>query len=400
MINVLTVIGLFLSLWIVIPAFNYPLLILAVAAPEVSPWLIIVNAIALILATIQLNGSWQQSIPCICSAIALGLSLLPLIQLPTTNKRLAAAMTAVLGTDYEDRIPEATKQLMRPQPFILADVFRGIKLQPVRISRGIVFAQPDGVELKLNLYQPLATGKYPAIVILYGGGWQGGTAANNESFSRYIATQGYCVIAIDYRHAPKYKFPTQLEDVQTALKYIQENSADLEIDSDRLALMGRSAGGHLALLLAYQQNTIPIRAVINYYAPNNLTVGYHEPPVPNPIKTRKILREFLGGTPEELPDLYRQASPYCYVKPDLPPSLLVYPNRDRVVQAKFGKKLHQKLQDNHNKAIFLTIPWAEHAFDAIFSGISNQLILYYTERFLALTLQERKEERGEGVWEA
>ncbi len=389
-----TGVGLFLSLWIIIPAPTYPLLILGVGAPEVSPWLIIVNAIALTLARIQFNGSWLQNTLFICSILALGLSLLPLIQITATNQRFAAKMETVLGTDYLYKIPEATRQLMRPQPFVFVDVLKGIKLKPVRISRGIVFASPDGVELRLNIYRPLATGKYPALIILYGGAWQRGTAENDESFSRYIACQNYSVIAIDYRHAPKYKFPAQLEDVKTALKYIWENADDLEIDSDRLAVMGRSAGGHLASLVAYQQHTIPIRAVVNYYGPSNLTEGYHEPPVPNPIKTRKILQEFLGGTPEELPELYQQASPFCYVKPDLPPSLLIYPSRDHVVQVKFGERLHRKLQKTQNQAILLTIPWAEHAFDAIFPGVSNQLALYYTERFLAWALQGRIKDKG------
>ncbi|MGF1542551.1 MAG: alpha/beta hydrolase fold domain-containing protein [Pleurocapsa sp.] len=389
-----TAIGLFLSLWIVIPAPNYPLLILGVSAPEVSPWLVIVNAIALVLVIVQFNSSWLNNTLLICSLLALCLSSLPLVQITSTNRRLAEEVEAVLGTDYLNKIPEATRQLMRPQPFILADVFRGIKLKPVRISRGILFANPDGIELRLNVYRPLEIGKYPTLVILYGGAWQQGTAENDESFSRYIAAQGYSVIAIDYRHAPQYKFPVQLEDVRTALKYIEENATDLEVDSDRLALMGRSAGGHLASLIAYQQDTLPIRAVINYYGPSNLTEGYHQPPIPNPINNRKMLEEFLGGTPEELPQLYRQASPFYHIKPSLPPSLLVYPSRDHVIQAKFGRRLYQKLKEKENQAILLTIPWAEHAFDAIFFGVSNQLVLYYTERFLAWALKGEIRDEG------
>ena len=382
-----TGVGLFLSLWIVIPAPTYPLLILGVSAPEVSPWLIIINALAFLLAVVQFNHSWQENTLLICSLVALCFSLLPLIQFSSTHKQFTAEIETVLGTDYLKKIPETTKLQMRSRPFIFADVLRGIKLKEVRIQRGIVFASPDTVELKLNIYRPLVRGKYPALVILYGGAWKQGTAENNETFSRYIASQGYSVIAIDYRHTPKYKFPAQLEDVQTALQYIQKRAEDLEVNCDRIALMGRSAGGHLASLVAYQQDVLPIKAVVNYYAPTNLIEGYHEPPVPNPIKTRTILHNFLGGSPEELPELYQQASPFSYVQPNLPTSLLVYAGRDHVVQPKFGNRLHKKLQDNNNQAVLLTIPWAEHAFDAVFPGVSNQLALYYTERFLAWTLK-------------
>ena len=98
----------------------------------------------------------------------------------------------------------------------------------------------------------------------------------------------------------------------------------------------------------------------------------------------------MGGTPKELSELYQQASPVNYLKPNLPPSLLVYPSRDRLVQVKFGRELYDKLIANGNTAILLEIPWAEHAFDAVFFGVSNQLVLYYTERFLAFTLKTTK----------
>ena len=278
---------------------------------------------------------------------------------------------------------------MRPRPFAIADVFRGIPSKEVRIDRGIVFASPDGVDLKLNVYRPLQQGTYPALIVIYGGAWRSGTPDSSEQFSRYMAAQEYSVITIDYRHAPKYKFPHQLEDVKTAIGYIRDRAVDLEVDPDNMAIMGRSAGGHLASLAAYQ-DAIPWRGVINYYGPVNLAEGYYDLPVPDPIDIQDVLENFMGGTPEELPELYQQASPLNDLKPNLPPSLLVYPGRDRLVQAKFGRELYEKLRAMENTAIFLEIPWAEHAFDAVFFGVSNQLILYYTERFIALTLKPAK----------
>jgi acetyl esterase/lipase len=201
-----------------------------------------------------------------------------------------------------------------------------------------------------------------------------------------MAAQGYSVIAIDYRHAPKYKFPAQLEDVRAALQYIQAHADNLEVDTERMAVMGRSAGGHLATLAAYQENAIPFRAVVSYYGPSDLTEGFHDPPFPNPINTHTVLRNFLGGTPDELSELYKQASPKSYVRPTLPPSLLIYGGRDHVVQSKFGRGLYSQLQATGNRAVWLEIPWAEHAFDAVFPGVSNQLALYYTERFIASML--------------
>ena len=388
--SILSILGLFLSLWIVIPAPTFSLLPLAVCAPELSPWLIAIDGIALAIAILTNKSGWF-SLVLVCSSLGLFLSLLPLIQFPATERMFKAEVEQVLGTDYLEHIPQVIKDKMRPKPLVIADVFRGISYPDIRITRGLVFASPDGVDLKLNIYRPFATGKHPTIIIIYGGAWRTGSPNNYEQFSSYMAAQGYTAIAIDYRHAPKYKFPKQLEDVETALEYIQTHADDLEVDLNKIAIMGRSAGGHLATLAAYRQNTISFKAIVNYYAPVDLADGYDDLPVPDPIGVRTILENFIGGSPTEKPELYHQASLTTYLRADSPPSLLVYPSRDHLVQAKFGKGLYDKLKATDNPAILLEIPWAEHAFDAVFFGVSNQLALYYTERFLAFKLLHCKE---------
>ncbi len=392
----LSVVGFFLSLWVVVPAPTFSLLPLGIGAPEVSPWLIAVNAIALLLTILGLSKSWIYSIALSFSLVGLILSSLPLVQFPATQDRFANEMQTVLGANYLEKIPTTMQAKLRPQPFVLADAFRGIVLADVRVIRQIPFAAPDGLTLKLNIYQPLSIGKYPTIIIIYGGAWQGGSPDNDQMFSRYMAAQGYTVVTIDYRHAPQYHYPAQLEDVKTAIAYIQQHADELEVDNTRMALMGRSAGAHLAMLAAYQPDAPPVRAVVNYYGPVDLVEGYKDIPIPDPINTRSVLRKFLGGTPDELPDLYRQASPITYVRRSLPPTLLVYGDRDHLVQAKFGRILYRQLQQTNNLALWLNIPWAEHAFDAVFNGVSNQLALYYTERFLAWAMGEESGVRGEG----
>ena len=386
----LSAVGLFMSIWIILPAPTISLLYLAVGTPEISPWLIIINGIAILLNSLKINQGWPYNLSLIGSILALFLSLLPLIQLPAANTQIAADFQTVLGVNYLDKIPASTQAKFRTQPFILKDTLQGITLKEVRINRGIEFAKHDQEKLEINLYRPIEIGKYPGIIILYGGGWQRGNPNYNEEFSRYMAAQGYTVVAIDYRHAPKYQFPAQIEDVKTALSYIKTHANEWEIDLDRIALLGRSAGAQLATLYAYNSDinseVLPIRAVVNYYGPNNLTMGYNDPPFPDPLNVRSILRDFIGGTPKEFSELYRQASPANYVKPKLPASLLVYAGRDHIVQAKFGRGMYQKLQATGNRVILLEIPWAEHAFDTVFNGVSNQLALYYTERFLAYFL--------------
>jgi len=379
--------GLFLSCWIVIPAPIFSLLPLGVGAPEVSPWLVVLNATAIGVSLLGESNTWPKRLALGVSLIGLFLSVLPLVQLPFTDKRMAVAMREALGADYLEQVPNQAQIQMRSQPFILADAFRGIPASEVRYTPNIQFAAPDGVPLSLNIYRPPQVGQYPAIVVLYGGAWQRGSPSNNAEFSRYMAARGYTVFAIAYRHAPRYPFPAQLDDVRTALTFIQQHATEYETDITRIALLGRSAGGHLAMLAAYQPDALPVRAVVNYYGPFNLARGYREPPNPDPINVRAILRDFLGGSPDKLPEQYAKASPITYVRRSLPPTLLVHGNRDNIVEVKFAREMYERLRTSGNTAILLEIPWAEHAFDFIFHGLSNQLALYYTERFLAWALK-------------
>ncbi len=382
---VLSGVGLFFSLWIVIPAPNLLLLPLSVGVPEISPWLVAGNTIALLLIRKSKHFSkrWLYRLGLASSLVALILSLFPLLQLPGTNKRFATVISTALGGDYLKVISAASQHQMRPSPFVLLDAFRGISETKIRQTTGIEFARPNGVPLRLNLYQPAEVGKYPAIVVVHGGAWRSGQPSDNAAFSRYMAVRGYVVVAIAYRYAPRDQFPAQLEDVQAALAHIRRQAAAYEIDPAKVAMMGRSAGSQLAMLAAYQASPLQIKAVIGYYGPVDLKGGYYNLPSPDPIDIRAILRSYLGGTPAQVSDRYRQASPWQFVTRSLPPTLLVYGKRDHLVEARFGRAMSKRLQANGNQAVYLEIPWADHAFDSIFNGVSSQLALYYTERFLA-----------------
>lgn len=369
-------IGLFLSLWIVLPAPTLTLLPLSVGAPEISLWLLLGNSL-LLLAWITWPKSGLVYGLLGLSAVAVALSSLPLLQLPATVRQVAVAMQP-----YAEAANAAGGSGdLRPQPFVWRDALAGIALPQVRHS-SVPFAAPAGVTLTLEIDRPLQSGIYPTLVVIYGGAWRSGSPKSNPQFNRYFAAQGYTVVAIDYRHVPQYRFPTQLSDVETALKFIRDHAADYEVDLNRVAILGRSAGAHLAMLAGYSSEILPMRAVVSYYGPVDLAKGYYDPPRPDPIDTTAVLTALIGGSPEEYPELYRQASPIYAVRPRLPPTLLIYGGQDYVVRPSYGKALYQQLLAAQNQAVFIEIPWANHAFDAIFHGPSNQLALYYTERFL------------------
>jgi acetyl esterase/lipase len=237
------------------------------------------------------------------------------------------------------------------------------------------------------MYRPASAGPHPVIVQLYGGAWQRGSPQDNASFASWFSSRGYVVAAVDYRHAPEATWPAQIEDVRSALAWVTAHASEFDADPARVALLGRSAGGQLALVAAYQPGASRIRAVVSYYGPTDLVEGWREPPRPDPLDVRGTLQTYLGGTPDSAAARYRDGSPVTYVSARVPATLLIYGTRDHIVLPRFGRELDERLQRAGATSVLLEVPWADHAFDAVPNGLTGQIALYYTERFLAWALR-------------
>lgn len=403
----------FLAGWVFLPAPNRPLLALGVGAPEVSAWLVasavVIGGLALVVAPAN-AGPYVRQLTVLLAMVAAVMAAVPLVRVPSVVRRFDAAMRASLGADFLAGLPAEQRARMRRSPVVPLDLFTGIRVGDARVTRGIAFASPQGVPLTLDVYQPAGdpgkagrtgrSGRYPVVVQIYGGAWQRGAPADNGAFASYLAARGFVVFAIDYRHAPRWQWPAQIEDVRAALAWIAAHGEDYDADTSRLALLGRSAGAQLALVAAYESGAPPVRAVVSYYGRVDLVDGYRNPPRPDPIDIRSIEELFLGGAPEAQPARYREGSPLSYVvspaadaggrSGQLAPTLLIYGSRDHVVLPRFGALLDQRLRAAGATSVFLEIPWAEHAFDVIPNGPSGQLSLYYTEQFLAWALAPRQ----------
>ncbi|MSO56368.1 MAG: alpha/beta hydrolase [Acidobacteria bacterium] len=259
----------------------------------------------------------------------------------------------------------------------------GIQPGDVRVTRNVTFSKSDGVALSLDMYQPPVGSGFPILMQIYGGSWQAGSPASQEWFSRYFAQRGYVVFAIDYRHAPEWKWPEQIVDVRSALHWISVESPNFGGDPSRIVVVGRSAGAQLAMRLAYQEGPSSIRAVVNFYGPADLADGWRNPPQPDPLNTRGILEAFIGGPPDRKPEHYRHASPLTYVSRSSAPTLSIYGARDHIVEARFGRMLDGALRKAGATSVLLELPWSEHSFDAVPNGMGRRISTYYTERFIA-----------------
>jgi acetyl esterase/lipase len=344
-----------LSTCVLIPAPRLNLMPLTVSAPELSPWLVLFH----FMAAAIIFRFHRRLIPAVLASLLV--SAWPLMEIPSVERSVAAQLS-----------PSNSKGQRRTL-FNLRDCLRGMKTPQIA---------SESLPLHILLYRGTGDGYRPALVDIYGGAWQRGSPRSNRPFHEYMASRGYTVFAVDYRHAPAVHFPAQLEDIRAAMAFVRANARSYGADPDRLILCGRSSGGQLALLAAYEQGATPVRAVISFYAPTNLERGYAELPWPDPIHVHEVLEAYLGGTPSQVAGQYRAASAVTYVRKSLPPTLLLQGARDHVVKPEFARELYQKLVASGNRAVLVELPWAKHAFDSVFSGIGNQLALHSIEEFL------------------
>src|SRR5262249_26300578 len=119
------------------------------------------------------------------------------------------------------------------------------------IEEGVRYAGPNdpGDPRVGDVYRPDGYGPRPAVLVIHGGSWRSGKRSEMAKFARGFANAGYVVYNVDYRLAPEHRFPAQLDDVRAAFAWLHDHAHELAADPDRIAVMGYSAGAHLALLL-------------------------------------------------------------------------------------------------------------------------------------------------------
>jgi len=198
----------------------------------------------------------------------------------------------------------------------------------VKTFEGVIYSQPNlGRELKLNIYRPDNECKYPALLMVHGGGWSSGDLSLQIPMAQQIAARGYVTIPVEYRLSPEALYPAAVYDIKTAIRWIRANADKYGIDTTKIALSGCSSGGHLAMLIGmtnfqsefevknehaeYQSN---VHAVINIdgisdFSTDELTAAresLNKNKMPASVK-------WLGATYEENKGIWENASPVNHI---------------------------------------------------------------------------------------
>jgi acetyl esterase/lipase len=376
---ILVVLLLLAVVWIIIPAPNRYFWLWAIGVGEWSLWFGALALLSIIAAVLERYLAGYGSLW--ITTIALGAAVISLTLYP-----------------FFSTYPLARKNKVR---LSLRKYFNGLPAKdhfvgfPGAHLSTHIFSSFDGNDLRLDVCPPTVKNENngAAVIVVHGGSWSGGTRSDFPRWNKWLAAQGYTVFDIDYRLAqPNYL--TATEDVKTAVRWVKTHSQEFGIDPERIALLGRSAGGHLALQAAYSAagEAERVRAVVSFYAPIDLLWAYGIPANKKVHDGPMALINFLGGRPgesDEMRERYLSASSISHVTESTPPTFLAHGGRDRVVYWKNMHRLKEKLDGAQVPHEIYLIPYGQHGFDYNINGWGSQATASLMLRFLAKHLRPR-----------
>lgn len=384
----LAIVGALLALAIHATMPTFLLMAIRVGVSELSAYVIVLATVALAIAMFAPKDGLRVA-AIVLAVVGIVLAAVPLAQAPMAIRAADGALDAIGAPPGTD------------PAFSVGRLFTRLPSPDVKRTNDVPFRTVGGTTLRLDRYDGTGPGPHPALVVIHGGSWRNGDKGEGSTdptvTNRIFAGQGVTVYDIEYRLVPAATFPAQLEDVLCALGHVRAHAAEDNVDPERVAILGRSAGAHLALLAAYRagRDTVPdgcgrpatVRGVISLYGPTDLARDYRVPSDPDLINGSAAIADFLGGTPDSAPALYALATPQRSVDRAVPPTLLIHGLADQIVKPFNSEALAAVLSQQGNAVALVELPWSGHGFDAVSWGLGGQIALSATLRFLALTLR-------------
>jgi acetyl esterase/lipase len=201
-------------------------------------------------------------------------------------------------------------------------------------KKEIVYTSTQDRALHLDAYYIKTPKKNPAIVIIHGGGWKSGNKSQMETFAQEMASRGFSSFTIEYRLSQEAKYPTAIFDVKKAIQFIKTNAKEFNVDTTKIAILGCSSGGQMAALIGSTNNnslfedkdsssktSSTVQAIIDIDG----ILAFKHPESAEGI----VAGLWLGGTYEEKPDVWKQASALTHTDKNTPPTLFINSSQER-----------------------------------------------------------------------
>lgn len=254
---------------------------------------------------------------------------------------------------------------------ILAAILGGVAPAGARTLLDIEYTRVQGQALRMDGFIPDGPGPHPATVIVHGGAWVTGDKQRSvRPLFQPIAQEGMAWFSINYRLA-RGNDPAALislegiaqlasasDDVRAAVEYVRAHASEWNIDPERIALIGESAGAHLASMAALKPGpAMPVQGVVAFYSPSDLVdLVKTSPRIPD------ILRNAVKGSPMEalLMNALRQISPQTWITKQAPPFLMIHGTADSLVPIAQSEAMCDALRASGAACELITVKGAGH----------------------------------------
>jgi alpha-N-arabinofuranosidase len=288
-------------------------------------------------------------------------------------------------------VETAERGLIKTHPFITrlsTELPAGVIANP-----GIVYQRYGAREMHLDLFQPKGAGPFPAVILVHGGAWITGNHAMENPFAMELARRGFVAATIEYRLSNEAKYPAAIHDLKASIRWLRANASRFNIDPNRIAAVGASAGGHLVALLGATngmpnfegegdnravssavQSVIDIDGTVTFIDPGNI-----EKEIKGPLDTNT---RFIGASFKDRPEVWREASPITQVNPRSAPVLFINSSSYRPFQQR--EEMRDKLKALGIVSDMVVIPETPHPFWLFHPWFDSTV--KYVDEFLKQTM--------------
>lgn len=246
-------------------------------------------------------------------------------------------------------------------------------------KKEIIYSKIKDRELHLDAYYTKATHKNPGIVIVHGGGWKSGNKSQMEIFAQEMASKGFASFTIEYRLSQEAKYPAGIFDVKKAVRFIKINAKKFNVDTTKIAILGCSSGGQMAALIGstnknklFENKDLKSKTTSNVHAIVDIDgiLAFRHPE----SEEGTIAGLWLGGSYEEKPEVWKQASALTHTNKDTPPTLFInsskrrfYAGRDDMIAILNQYKIYNEVKtlENSPHSFWFLNPWFDETIDTI-----------------------------------
>ncbi len=250
----------------------------------------------------------------------------------------------------------------------------------VKAVRDVEFTQTPQGPLKLDIYIPetLPEKPLPVLIHFFGGGWIMGNKNQIRFYDgQNYALHGFAVISIDYRLSDVAKFPAQLHDCKAAIRWVRKHAGQYHFDPHHIGVFGGSAGGYMSSMIGVTGSIEELEGVLppddaQYAGPVQAVVPFIGPSDMSQMDAQRLrfgrrydreksmVTDFLGGVISDVPELVQKANPISYIKPGMPPFLIIHGDKDKIVPVGQSQILHEALVASEVESELLIVEGAGH----------------------------------------